>query len=199
MFIGVYGVSVLFSYLGMVLNFISIYLMLTGNIKLSILCFMGAAFIDMVDGRVAKKCKRNEFEKRFGEQIDTVLDVFNFGAVPIILLYLVGFNDLVSVLFLGIYLFCATMRLAYFNTRLSNGEGSNVYLGFPVTSSGIFIPIIILAYLLTDSIFVGRGLLLIISLLFILNIKIVKPKGKWFLFLMTGMGLGIFALCFMLI
>ena len=48
MFIGIYGVSVLFSYLGMVLNFVSIYLMLTGNIKLSILCFMGSAFIDMI-------------------------------------------------------------------------------------------------------------------------------------------------------
>lgn len=199
MFIGVYGVSVLFSYLGVVLNFGSIYLMLMGNIELSMLCFMGSAFIDMVDGRIAKCCKRSDFEKSFGEQIDTVLDVFNFGAVPIILLYLLGFNDLVSVIFLGIYLFCATMRLAYFNTRLGNGEGSNVYLGVPVTSSGIFIPIITLVYLLTNSIFIGRGLLFIVSLLFILNIRIVKPKGKWFLFLMTGIGLGILALCFMLI
>lgn len=199
MFIGVYGFSVLFSYLGMIINFVSIYLMIMGNVKISILCFMISAFIDMIDGRVAKRCKRNDFEKNFGEQIDTVLDVFNFGAVPIIILYLVGFNDLVSICFLCFYLFCATMRLAYFNTRLNSGDEKDIYYGIPVTCSGIFIPIIILIYLLTGNFFISRGLLIIMSFLFILSIRIEKPKGKWFLLLMTFLGIGILALCLLLL
>ena len=199
MFIGVYGFSVLFSYLGMFINFVSIYLMIMGNVRISILCFMISAFIDMIDGRVAKRCKRNDFEKNFGEQIDTVLDVFNFGAVPVIILYLVGFNDLVSICFLCFYLFCATMRLAYFNTRLNSGDEKDIYYGIPVTCSGIFIPIIILIYLLTGNFFISRGLLIIMSFLFILSIRIEKPKGKWFLLLMTFLGIGILALCLLLL
>ena len=151
MFIGVYNLSVLFSYLGLLMSFISCYFVFNGNIKLSMLFFLFIGLIDMLDGKVARSLKRNDFEKKFGVQIDTVLDVFNFAAVPIIILYLYNFNTMIDIPFLLLYSFCATMRLAYFNTTIDKSNDSSIYYGFPTTTIALYLPLMILVHSLLNN------------------------------------------------
>ena len=51
---------------------------------------MFAGVIDIFDGKVAKKFKRNEKEKQFGVEIDSIIDTISFGVVPIIIYFNIG-------------------------------------------------------------------------------------------------------------
>ncbi|HPE15300.1 MAG TPA: hypothetical protein PLT65_05755 [Bacilli bacterium] len=194
MFIGEYSLSVFFSYIAVGTSLFSCYYAINGNLKISLLLFMCSGLIDMLDGRFANLFKRNKFQKRFGEQIDTVLDVFNFGAIPIFLVYLYGYNDLITILFLVFYLFAATMRLAYFNTVIEVNSKKRLYQGLPVTTITLTLPIIILlTHLLNNSfgLWTIRILLFIVSILYISNIKFTKPKSIFFIISMIFAGLAV--------
>lgn len=193
MFIGYYYVWVLFSYLGIITSFISCIFLINSNIKLALICYMLTGLIDMFDGKFSNLFKRNSIEKKFGVQIDTVLDVFNFGAIPIFILYIYGLNNWIDLPFLIIYSICSTMRLAYFNTIVEDTK-SKIYYGFPVTTMALYLPFtIVLSNIFASdpNLWVIRIMLLIISILYIANIKINKPTSKLFYILIIGVGLAI--------
>lgn len=187
MFIGIYSLSVLFSYVAVILSFLACYFVTIENIKLALIMFLLVGMIDVLDGKFANLFKRTDFEKKYGVQIDTVIDVFNYSAVPVVLLYLMGFNQLIDVLFYGVYVFCVTSRLAYFNTMVDDNK--NIFYGVPSTMIVVFLPIMIIVYTLTNSIWLLRGLLLAISLSFIINVKIKKSRSLKFYIIMGSIGL----------
>ena len=52
----------------------------------------------MFDGVVARKCKRTEDEKRFGVELDSLVDVVNFVVLPIVIATAMGLTKWYQVL-----------------------------------------------------------------------------------------------------
>ena len=182
--IGCYKIWVLFSYVGLLFTSIATYFSIYKNHKIAILFLMFAGVIDIFDGKVAKKFKRNEKEKQFGIEIDSIIDTISFGVVPIIVYFNLGLTMWFDYMLMFLYLFAVTMRLAYFNTYLVNEKGTNknyeLYIGFPVTSITLFLPLFYIFYLVfNNAIFMRIGFLISI-ILFLMKLKIKRYKSMVF-------------------
>lgn len=189
MFIGFYGASVILTYLGAAFSVVGMILAFLGNIPAAIMCLILAGVCDMFDGTVARACKRTEKEKKFGIQLDSLADIVSFGVFPVIIGVCMGFTSRWHILIYILYVLAAIIRLAYFNviaeekTILTKKEKVSFYQGLPVTSIAIILP-----FTYNLSIFVSKEIfqrsyplvMLFVAFLFVLNFKIKKPTGIWF-------------------
>ena len=96
----------------------SIRFAIEGRLELAVAAIIFAAFLDGIDGRVARFLKSTS---RFGAEMDSLADFVNFGVAPALLLYFTMLNGLpfgwtVSL----IYASCACLRLARFNVMLDD-------------------------------------------------------------------------------
>ncbi len=181
--IGFYDYTVILTYLGMIFAFTGIIKVMNTAYTDAIFNLMFAGICDMFDGAVASTKERNEYEKHFGIQIDSLCDLISFGILPALFVYMIsGKNAVVGVL-VSVYTLCGLIRLAYFNVqeyerqRMTDAR-REVYLGLPITSSAIILP---LAYLLYSKIeFMGLWIFTLITILlgagFITGIEIKKPN-----------------------
>lgn len=90
-----------------------------GRLELAIAAIVVAAFLDGIDGRVARFLKSTT---RFGAQMDSLADFVNFGVAPALLLYFSLLDSLRSLGWIAALLFavCACLRLARFNVMLDD-------------------------------------------------------------------------------
>lgn len=184
--IGVYDYTVVLTYLSFLSSLTGIYFALNGNSFAAIICLMFSGLCDMFDGKVARtKKNRTDEEKKFGIQIDSLSDLVAFGLLPSVIGYGLGIAD--TWMFFVLYLLplCALIRLAFFNVNeeirsSKTDEVRTEYLGLPVTSTAIILPIIYFLKKVTESYFVYiyAIALLVISILFITKFKMVKFKTK---------------------
>ncbi len=83
----------------------------------SLLLLIVAAFLDGMDGRIARYLKATS---DFGAQLDSLADFVNFGVVPAVVIYLWSLNAIeikgVGWGFVLVYAVCMALRLARFNT-----------------------------------------------------------------------------------
>lgn len=181
MFIGVYNLPNAITLLGLVLSLSSCFLSYNNQLQLAIICFMYSGVCDMFDGMVARRLPLKEEEKLFGIQLDSIVDVVSFGVAPVMISFHFGFNTPIDYLLLILYACAATMRLAYFNIHGTSGEGKiKYYTGLPVTFSAVIFP---LAYTTPNGPFhdvLIRLTFLSVAILFVLNIKIPKPGGIFY-------------------
>lgn len=198
--IGCYNIWVLFSYVGLVCTNIATYFSIYKNHKMAILFLMFAGVVDMFDGKFAKKFKRNEKQKQFGIEIDSIIDTINFGVLPIIIYFNLEVTMWIDYIIMFLYVFAVTMRLAYFNTYLVDAKGTNkdyeLYIGLPVTSITLFLPIFYIFYLVFNNLIFMRIGFLTATILFLARLKIKKYNSIVFniSLILTG-GL---ILCFMM-
>ncbi len=187
MFIGVYNYSVILTYLGLCFSIVGMFFAIFGTTATAVMCLILAGVCDLFDGTVARACKRTTREKKFGVQIDSLVDVVSFGVFPIILGISMGFDSKINMLIYVFYALAAVIRLAYFNvlseekSLLKKESEKNVYYGLPVTSIAIIFPFVYNLNLFNPEVF-NRAfplVLLVTAFLFILNIKIKKPSGIW--------------------
>ncbi len=191
--IGYYNLSVILTYLGLVSSVIGICQSFEGHFKIALLCLMISGVCDMFDGTIARRCKRNEDEKSFGIQIDSLCDLICFGAFPAVIVFSFckyhqedSFNFWLTTFCVAAYVLAAVIRLGYFNVseinRTANETGKRkFYEGLPVTSVSLLLPL----FLVIDQ-FLGKNFhpkfynigLLIVAFLFITKIKIKKPYFK---------------------
>ena len=84
---------------------------------LAIGLILAAAFLDGIDGRIARLLKASS---RFGEQMDSLADVVNFGVVPALVLYAFALHEAGSIGWIAalVYAVATTLRLARFNVML---------------------------------------------------------------------------------
>ena len=184
--IGVYDYTVVLTYLSFLSSLTGIYFAVNGNSFAAIICLMFSGLCDMFDGKVARtKKNRTDEEKKFGIQIDSLSDLVAFGLLPSVIGYGLGIAD--TWMFFVLYLLplCALIRLAFFNVNeeirsSKTDEVRTEYLGLPVTSTAIILPIIYFLKKVTESYFVYiyAIALLVISILFITKFKMVKFKTK---------------------
>ena len=80
-FLGVYHPSVLLTYLGLSLSLYGIFY--GRSLAFSLILLLLAGLCDTFDGMVANSFQRNDLEKAFGVQIDSLADMVSFGVFPV--------------------------------------------------------------------------------------------------------------------
>lgn len=184
--IGFYNYTVILTYLGLSSGVIGIVSASQGKITLAIFCLLLAGFFDMFDGLVARTKKdRTKQEKQFGIELDSLSDIVCFGVLPAVIGHAVGLNTWYFYIILVVYVLAALIRLAYFNVteeerQENTSEVRKEYLGLPVTSSALIIPLIyIFVLFLKDKFYLlYAAVLLITAIAFITKFKIKKLKLK---------------------
>ena len=82
MFIGKYNKSVILTFLGLISSTLGICFTINNRISFAIICLITSGICDLFDGKIARMCKRDDIEKDFGVQIDSLVDVISFLALP---------------------------------------------------------------------------------------------------------------------
>ncbi len=187
MIIGKWNKSVILSYIGLIFSVCGMYLCLRSRTNLSEVCMIIAGICDLFDGTVARMCKRTSEEKQFGIELDSLIDVFNFIAFPIVFCYCIGINRWYKLPILVIYAITGIARLAYFNIIVENdNKPVPYYHGLPVTYAALIFPLVyLLSFIRIRRLFniILPIIILLTSILFITNIKVPKPKIKASIFL----------------
>ncbi len=208
--IGYYNLSVILTYLGLFSAIIGMCQSFEGHFKIALLCLMISGVCDMFDGTIARRVKRNEDEKSFGIQIDSLCDLICFGAFPAVIIFNFckyhgtdTFNFWFTTFCIAVYVLAAVIRLGYFNVSEINRtaketEKRKFYEGLPVTSAALLLPLFLVIDLFVGNSFHVRFYnigLLIIGILFVSKIKIRKPYFKGLL-LVALIGAILFMLIF---
>lgn len=198
--VGFYNYTVWLTYAGAAAAVCGIFFSAGGHPFWGVICLLFAGATDMFDGKIASTMKRNEAEKNFGIQIDSLCDLISFGVLPVAIGYGLGLSGGFFYVSAVLYIICAIIRLAYFNVdeimRQKNESGCRkTYYGLPVTAAAMLFPLI---YGLKD--LLGAALLPVyqvalfaVAAAFILKFKIRKPRGAalWVIF---ALGLAVVAL-----
>ena len=185
MVIGKWNKSVILTYAGLLTAVLGIFLAFTQEkINYAFCCLMVAGVCDLFDGMVARRCKRTEEEKMFGIELDSLVDVVSFIALPICIFINIGLTRIWDIVIFMIFALIGVARLAYFNIDTADSEKAiKYYTGLPVTYTALIFPLLYLLRLpLEDKIFIPvfTAGIVIVSVLEILKIKVIKPKGIWY-------------------
>lgn len=183
--IGFYNYTVILTYLSLAFAMVGIHLSFNGLYQWAFICLIMCGICDTFDGMVARSKKdRSEEEKRFGIQIDSLCDLISFGVFPAILGYNVGLSSVGWLAIEICYVLAAVIRLAYFNVteetrQAKTSEKRKYYQGLPVTTSAFILPFAFsLRYVIFGLDYLYGTLMLITGILFIVDFKVPKIKGK---------------------
>jgi len=187
MFIGKYNKSVIVTYIGVVFSILGIYNAINNNIRFGMMFLIFAGICDLFDGKYARLHKRTKEEKAFGVQIDSLADMINFVATPIVLALCLGLNNWYHLVLYSFYALAGITRLGYFNIQADSEADSTIkfYKGLPVTYAALIFPVSwMFSRWLQPNVFRAFYALttLIVAILFICDIRIKKPKGIAYLF-----------------
>ena len=189
MFIGKWNKSVILTYIGLTVSILGIFICFNNNdksVSFAMSCLIIAGICDLFDGTIARKCKRTEEEKNFGIELDSLVDVIDFIALPIAIFLQLQMNTWYHYIILVVFAVCGIARLAHFNIMVEdNNKPVKYYTGLPVTYTALIFPIFyLLKYIIPLNIFniVYTILIALVAMLNIINLKIKKPKGIAYLF-----------------
>ena len=185
MFVGKWNKSVILTYIGMMSAVVGMFLAFKlEKINYAFCCLMISGVCDLFDGMVARRCKRTQEEKLFGIELDSLVDVISFIALPICIFIAMGLTHVWDIIIYLIFTLAGIARLAYFNIDTADSENAiKYYLGLPVTYVALIFPFVfLLSKVVPSNIFsiIFEVAILVVSLLELLKIKIPKPKGVWY-------------------
>ena len=161
---------------GLACTMAAIYFSILGTYHAAMIGMIWAVAFDWADGLVARRTKgRTESDKVFGAQLDSLIDIVNYGVAPAVLLLSFGNFDPVFLPGAFVVVAASALRLGYFNTfGLSGGSR---YTGLALDNNNIAIVFIFLfESFFSDGVF---SLLLYASVLGLaaLNVSQIKtPK-----------------------
>ena len=112
------------------------------RLELALGAIVFAAALDGLDGRIARMIKG---QSRFGAELDSLADFFNFGVAPALILYFWsgGLNQLGNAGWIAAMVFaiCAGLRLARFNVMIDDPNrpawAGNFFVGMPAPGGAI--------------------------------------------------------------
>lgn len=98
-------------------GFYSIVMAMNGRFEVAAIGIFVAAVLDALDGRIARM---THSQSAFGEQMDSLCDMVNFGAAPALIMYQWALKDLGKLGWIPafVYIAGAALRLARFNTNV---------------------------------------------------------------------------------
>lgn len=117
-------------------------LALENRYELALGAIVFAAMLDAIDGRVARMIKGTS---RFGAELDSLADFFNFGVAPGLILYFWGLNALGNLGWIAAMVFaiCTSLRLARFNVQIDDplrpAWAGNFFTGVPAPLGAIVV------------------------------------------------------------
>lgn len=171
---------------GLLCTILAIYYAILGLFSAAMIGLIWAVFFDWSDGIIARRLKgRNDKQREFGGQLDSLIDIVSFSICPAIILLSYGHF---SPWFLpGAFVIVATgvLRLSYFNVFGLVEEST--YMGLALDNNVI---ILVFAFLLngvlsqtTFSVFL-YALLMLLAVFNVASIKTPKFSGRWYFALM---------------
>jgi CDP-diacylglycerol--serine O-phosphatidyltransferase len=101
-----------------------------------------AAFLDGIDGRMARFLKSTS---RFGAELDSLTDFLNFGVAPAVLVYVWALDELRSLGWIAAMIFaiCGALRLARFNVAIDDVNRpewqANYFVGVPAPAGAMIV------------------------------------------------------------
>lgn len=110
--------------------------------ELAVALVLLAAFLDGIDGRVARLLKSTS---RFGAQLDSLADIINFGVAPALVLYLYLLDGVRSIGWIAalIYAIAVGLRLARFNVMEERQKKavwqSEYFIGVPAPGGAVLV------------------------------------------------------------
>lgn len=178
LFLGYYNKSVILTYIGAVSAVVGMSLCFSGIFRYAVLCLIICGVADLFDGMIARRCKRTDDEKSFGIQIDSLTDMVSFALFPVVISLSLGNREWYHIAVYSFYVIAAITRLGFFNVSSSIETETKFYLGLPVTFASL---IIVSAYIIGKIFSLGNIILplclFVTAILFIIRIKIAKPRG----------------------
>ncbi|MBT7951616.1 MAG: CDP-alcohol phosphatidyltransferase [Gammaproteobacteria bacterium] len=128
---------------GLVCTTLAIYYSILGVYYAAMIGMIWAVAFDWADGMIARRMKgRTANDQTFGVQLDSLIDIVNYGVAPAVLLLSYGNFDPLFLPGAFIILAASAIRLSYFNT-FGLSSGSN-YTGLALDSNNIIIVFIFL-------------------------------------------------------
>jgi CDP-diacylglycerol--serine O-phosphatidyltransferase len=119
---GIYLLPNLLTTAGLFSGFFAIVSSMNGNFEAAAIAIFVAMIFDGLDGRVARMTNT---QSPFGAEYDSMADIVSFGVAPAIVTYNYGLSSLGKFGWLAafIYVACAALRLARFNTQIGVADG----------------------------------------------------------------------------
>ncbi|MBB3591872.1 CDP-diacylglycerol--serine O-phosphatidyltransferase [Rhizobium sp. BK529] len=154
--------------------------------ELAVAMVLVAAFLDGVDGRVARLMKATS---KFGAQMDSLADIVNFGVAPALVVYVYALDEARSLGWIAalIYAIAAGLRLARFNV-MSERENrapwqSEYFVGVPAPAGAMLVLLpVYLGFLglATDRTFafLASGYTVLIAFLLISRLPVWSGKSE---------------------
>jgi len=126
---GIYLLPSVLTTFGMFAGFYSIISSINGDFTIAAISIMIAMMWDTLDGRVARLTNT---QSAFGAEYDSLADLVSFGLAPALLVYEWSLYELGRFGWLAafVYLACAALRLARFNTQVGIAD-KRYFQGLP--------------------------------------------------------------------
>lgn len=118
---GIYLLPNLFTTAALFCGFYAIVSSINGKFEVAAIAIFVAMLLDGIDGRVARLTNT---ESAFGAEFDSLADMVSFGLAPALIIYLWTLSGLGKIgwLVAFVYVACAALRLARFNTQASHSD-----------------------------------------------------------------------------
>ena len=128
---------------GLACTILAIYFCILGVFYAAMIGMIWAVAFDWADGLIARRMKgRTGKDQTFGVQLDSLIDIVNYGVTPAILLLSYGKFDPLFLPGAFVMLAASAIRLSYFNTfGLSSGSK---YTGLALDSNNVIFVFIFL-------------------------------------------------------
>ena len=180
---GIYLLPSIITTFALFAGFYSIIASINGDFTLAAISIMVAMLWDAIDGRVARLTNT---QSAFGAEYDSLSDLVSFGLAPALLVYEWSLSDLGRIGWLAafIYLACAALRLARFNTQVGATD-KRYFQGLPSpASAGVIASMIWLKFWnfeyfdfgVSVSYYVGVAITILCSLLMVSNVRYFSFK-----------------------
>ena len=182
--IGIYLLPSVLTTFGMFAGFYSIISSINGDFTIAAISILIAMMWDTLDGRVARLTNT---QRAFGAEYDSLADLVSFGLAPALLVYQWTLYELGRFGWLAafVYLACAALRLARFNTKVGTAD-KRYFQGLPspaaagVIASMIWLKIWTFASFDSDVIsmgyYLGAGITILCGLLMVSNVRYYSFK-----------------------
>ncbi|MFQ5479100.1 MAG: CDP-diacylglycerol--serine O-phosphatidyltransferase [Candidatus Binatia bacterium] len=140
---GVYLLPNLLTSAGLFCGVYSIVQTMQGEYLFAALAILVAQLFDILDGRVARYTNT---ASRFGVEYDSLCDLVSFGVASGLLIYGWALKPwgVWGWLAIGLFVICAALRLARFNTMVDKVDGS--FSGLPVPAAAMMLASVVLMY-----------------------------------------------------
>ncbi len=167
---------------GLLSAVLAIYFAILGIFPAAMIGLIWAVFFDWSDGIIARRMKaRTENQKKFGGQLDSLIDIVSFGLCPAVVL--LSYGDFSPWFIPGAFCIAAAgaLRLSHFNVFGLVREST--YQGLAIDNNGL-----ILASLFVLDGFIGSSVfavllyiaILALAILNVAPIRTPKLNGRWY-------------------